>query len=85
MAGVCASAVNATKGNVSDAKAVSAALRKADFTSVRGSFKFNKNGYPIQDFYLTRVAKRADGKYETQIVNKVFSNYADSYVKDCKL
>jgi branched-chain amino acid transport system substrate-binding protein len=79
-----ASAVNATKGNVSDVKAVSAALRKADFTSVRGPFKFNTNGYPIEDFYLTKVAKRADGKYETQIADKIFSNYADAYVKDCK-
>jgi branched-chain amino acid transport system substrate-binding protein len=79
-----ASAVNATKGNVSDVKAVSAALRKANFTSVRGPFKFNTNGYPIEDFYLTKVAKRADGKYETQIAEKVFTNYADSYVKDCK-
>ena len=78
------SAVTAVKGNLSDAKAVSAALRKADFTSVRGPFKFNSNGYPIQDFYLTKVAKRADGKYETQIADKILSNYADSYVKDCK-
>jgi branched-chain amino acid transport system substrate-binding protein len=65
-------------------KAVSAALRKADFKSVRGPFKFSANGYPVEDFYLTKVAKRADGKYETQIADKVFSNYADSYVKDCK-
>jgi branched-chain amino acid transport system substrate-binding protein len=72
------------KGNVSDVKAVSAALRKADFTSVRGPFKFSANGYPVEDFYLTKVAKRADGKYETQIDSKVFTNYADSYVKDCK-
>ena len=78
------SAAKAVKGNMSDVKAVSAALRKADFSSVRGPFKFNTNGYPIEDFYLTKVAKRADGKYETQIVNKVFSNHADSYVKDCK-
>src|SRR5581483_7584478 len=44
------SAVRAVKGNVSDAKAMSAALKKADFKSLRGSFKFNVNGYPIQDF-----------------------------------
>ncbi|HZD92534.1 MAG TPA: ABC transporter substrate-binding protein, partial [Pseudolabrys sp.] len=43
------------------------------------------NGYPIQNFYLTKVAKRPDGKYETQIVEKVLSNSADPYVKDCKL
>jgi branched-chain amino acid transport system substrate-binding protein len=79
------SAVRATKGNLSDTKAVSAALRKADFKSVRGPFKFNVNGYPIEDFYLTKVAKRADGKYQTEIVQKVLSNNSDPYAKDCHL
>ena len=80
-----ASAVNAVKGNVKDTKAVSAALKKADFKSLRGAFKFNVNGYPIQNFYLTKVAKRPDGLFETQIVEKVLSDYADSYAKNCKL
>ena len=78
------SAVKAVKGDLSNKEAVSAALRKADFTSLRGSFKFNTNGYPIQNFYLTTVAKRPDGKFQTEIVEKVFSDYGDSYAKDCK-
>ena len=78
------SAVRAVKGNMSDTKALSAALTKADFTSLRGPFKFNVNGYPIEDFYLTKVVKRADGKYQTSIVEKVLSNNADPYAKDCK-
>ena len=53
------SAVRAVKGDLSNKDAVAAALKKADFTSLRGGFKFNTNGYPIQDFYLTKVAKRA--------------------------
>jgi branched-chain amino acid transport system substrate-binding protein len=78
------SAVGAVKGNLADQNAVRAALKKAAFTSVRGPFKFNINGYPIEDFYLTKVAKRPDGKYETQVVEKIFSNHADGYAKDCK-
>jgi branched-chain amino acid transport system substrate-binding protein len=77
------SAVKAVKGDLTNKEAVAAALKKADFTSLRGGFKFNTNGYPIQDFYLTKVAKRADGKFETEIVQKVFENYADRYAKDC--
>ncbi|WP_407147245.1 ABC transporter substrate-binding protein [Bradyrhizobium sp. ORS 86] len=77
------SAVKAVKGNLSNKEAVAAALKKADFTSLRGNFKFNNNGYPIQDFYLTKVAKRPDGKFQTEIVEKVFSNYGDRYAKDC--
>ncbi|MEY9223147.1 ABC transporter substrate-binding protein [Bradyrhizobium ottawaense] len=78
------SAVKAVKGDLSNKDAVQAALKKADFTSLRGTFKFNTNGYPIQDFYLTKVAKRPDGKFQTEIVQKVFENYGDRYAKDCK-
>ena len=77
------SAVKATGGDLTKKPAVRAALLKADFTSLRGGFKFSLNGYPIQDFYLTQVGKRPDGKLETQIVEKVFSNYADPYAKEC--
>lgn len=78
------SAVKGVKGDLSNKDAVGAALKKADFTSLRGAFKFNTNGYPIQDFYLTKVAKRSDGKFQTEIVQKVFENYGDRYAKDCK-
>jgi branched-chain amino acid transport system substrate-binding protein len=77
------SAVKAVNGDLANKEAVAAALKKADFTSLRGSFKFNTNGYPIQDFYLTKVAKRPDGKFQTEIVQKVFENYGDRYAKDC--
>jgi branched-chain amino acid transport system substrate-binding protein len=77
------SAVRAVKGSLANKDAVAAALKKADFTSLRGNFKFNDNGYPIQDFYLTKVAKRPDGKFQTEIVEKVFENYGHSYAKDC--
>ncbi|WP_407159506.1 ABC transporter substrate-binding protein [Bradyrhizobium sp. STM 3557] len=77
------SAVKSVGGDLANKDAVAAALKKADFTSLRGSFKFNTNGYPIQDFYLTKVAKRPDGKFQTEIVQKVFENYGDRYAKDC--
>lgn len=78
------SAVKATGGKVSDKKALAAAIRKADFQSLRGDFKFNVNNYPVQDFYLVKVAKRPDGKFQTEIVEKVFDDYGDVYAKDCK-
>jgi branched-chain amino acid transport system substrate-binding protein len=79
------SAVTALKGNVSNREQVRATMMKADFRSLRGGFKFNTNHYPIQDFYLVKVAKRADGKYETEIVKKIFENYADPHAKDCPM
>ncbi|MGW1420814.1 ABC transporter substrate-binding protein [Bradyrhizobium manausense] len=79
------SAVRATNGDLSDKKAVRAALKRADFKSLRGSFKFNTNGYPIQDFYLVKAALRPDGKFQTEIVQKIFSNSADQFAKDCTI
>ena len=79
------SAVRAVKGNLNDKDALRAAIKQANFKSLRGSFKFNNNHYPIQDFYLTKVAKRPDGKYETEIVKTVFKDYGDSYAKDCPM
>jgi branched-chain amino acid transport system substrate-binding protein len=77
------SALKATGGKTDNKDALRAALKKADFKSLRGAFKFNTNNYPIQDFYLVKVAKRADGKYQTEIAQKVFENYSDPHVKDC--
>jgi branched-chain amino acid transport system substrate-binding protein len=78
-------ALKATGGKTDDKNALRAALMKADFKSLRGAFRFNTNHYPIQDFYLVKVAKRPDGKYQTEIAQKVFENYSDPHVKDCKM
>ncbi len=78
-------AVRQVQGNVANREALRAAMMKADFKSLRGGFRFNSNHYPIQDFYLVKVAKRGDGKFETQIVKKVFENYADPHAKDCAM
>jgi branched-chain amino acid transport system substrate-binding protein len=68
-----------------DPAAVRAALLKADFKSLRGPMTFSSNGFPVQNFYLTKVAKRADGKYQTEIVQTVYTNFVDDYAKDCPL
>ncbi len=78
-------ALKLTKGSTADKNALRAALKKANFTSLRGGFKFNTNNYPIQDFYLVKVAKRADGKFQTEIAKKVFSNDADIHAKNCPM
>ncbi len=79
------SAVTAVQGNLADKDAVRAALKKADFQSLRGNFKFGHNHYPIQDFYLVKAAKRPDGKFQTEIAQKVFTDYEDVYAKDCPM
>ncbi|NJO38006.1 MAG: ABC transporter substrate-binding protein [Rhizobiales bacterium] len=79
------SALKATGGNLDDKDALRAALKAADFQSLRGDFTFGNNHYPIQDFYLVQVARREDGKYQTEIAEKIFDDYQDVYAKDCPL
>jgi branched-chain amino acid transport system substrate-binding protein len=76
-------ALKATGGKMDNKDAVRAAIRKADFKSLRGDFKFGTNGFPIQNFYLVKAAKRSDGKFQTEIVEKVFDDYTDAYAKEC--
>jgi branched-chain amino acid transport system substrate-binding protein len=79
-------AVKAAGDKVKDKEALRDAFRKASFTSVRGApFKLNTNGFPIQDVYVVKAVKRPDGKYATEIVSKVFTDFADGYAKDCAL
>ena len=79
------SAVKAVGGDLSDKAALRAGMEKADFTSLRGKFAFNTNHYPIQDFFLVEVAKRADGKFQTEVVETVFEDYADTYASECDM
>jgi branched-chain amino acid transport system substrate-binding protein len=79
------SAMKATGGKTDNKAAVQAALKKADFKSPRGAFRFGNNNYPVQDFYLVKAAKRPDGKFQTEIVQKVFENYVDVYAKECEM
>ena len=79
------SAVKAVGGKVGDLDGMRKALEKADFQSLRGGFKFGANHFPVQDFYLVKVAQRPDGKFQTEIDAKIFTAYADSYAGECSM
>lgn len=79
-----ASALKATGGKV-DVPALRTALRKADFQSVRGSFKFGPNEHPVQDWFALEAQKGPDGKPILKTIGKVLSNHGDVYAKDCEI
>lgn len=83
-ANLIASALKATSGDPSNMDAFRTALEKADFASVRGSFRFGSNHHPIQDIYVREVVKDSSGIYN-KTVKKVFSDHADAYAGDCSL
>ncbi|MGN6306947.1 MAG: ABC transporter substrate-binding protein [Mesorhizobium sp.] len=80
-----AAALKATGGNMDDADAFRDAMRKADFESVRGKFKFGPNQHPIQDWYHLKVEKGEDGKPVIKTVGEVFKDHGDAYADQCKM
>jgi branched-chain amino acid transport system substrate-binding protein len=79
------SAIHRVKGKIEDKDALRAALRAADFKSVRGDFKFNRNQFPIQSYYLQVVSKGADGRIAHKTLGTVLTNRGDAYVDQCKM
>ena len=78
------SAIKAVGGDMSNSDAFREALRKADFDSVRGPFKFGPNHHPVQDIYIREVVVE-DGILTNRIVTKAFTGHSDAYVNECKM
>jgi branched-chain amino acid transport system substrate-binding protein len=79
------SAVRRVKGKLDNKDALRQALRAADFKSVRGEFKFNRNQFPIQNYYLQVVGKGPDGRIVHKTLGTVLNNRGDAYVEQCKM
>ena len=81
------SAVKAVKGNLADKKGMIAAMRKADFPSTRGKFKFGQNHFPIQNFYLLKTVAGASATADPvmEIQQTVFKEHKDAYGSACKM
>ena len=78
------SAVRAVKGNIRNKDALRAAIRKADFQSTRGKFRFNNNQFPIQDFYVAKVVKEGNS-YVHQVTATAFKDHVDQFATACKM
>jgi branched-chain amino acid transport system substrate-binding protein len=79
------SAVRKVKGKIEDKEALRAAIKAADFQSVRGAFKFGPNQFPVQNYYLQVVAKDAQGRIVHKTIGTVLENRADAYAQECKM
>lgn len=78
-------AVKAVGGKVADREAVIRALAKAQYPSVRGSFRYANNHYPVQNFYLRAIGKNAEGRVTNKTIKTLLENYGDVYAAQCPL
>jgi len=60
-------------------------MEKANFKSVRGSFRFGNNHVPIQNFYLQDVVKEADGSLALKTVAPAVKDNQDRFHDKCPM
>jgi branched-chain amino acid transport system substrate-binding protein len=79
------SALAKVKGNVADKNAFGAALKAADFKSVRGDFKFNNNHFPVHDMHVMEVVKDGEGRPALKTVATPLKQLEDAYHGQCAM
>ena len=72
------------EADVSDMDAFRAALRAAEFTSVRGSFEFADNHHPVQTVYVREVVEE-DGVLTNRIIGTAFEEHRDVHGENCSM
>ena len=70
--------------DVNDTDGFREALRAADFTSVRGDFRFANNQHPIQRVYIREVVE-VDGVLTNRIVGTAFEEHQDVHGANCPM
>ncbi len=79
------SALRKVKGDVTDKKAFQAALKAADFKSVRGDFKFNTNNFPIQDLHMFEAIKDGQGRMTLKTIATPLKADKDAFFEKCAM
>jgi branched-chain amino acid transport system substrate-binding protein len=79
------SAVVAVKGDVSKKDEMRAEMRKANFASVRGPYKYGNNQFPIQNFYIQEAVKDADGMLTLKTVETAVKDGQDTQAAKCPM
>jgi branched-chain amino acid transport system substrate-binding protein len=78
-------AVHGVKGKIEDKDALRASMRKAQFDSVRGKFKFNNNHFPIQDLFMMEVAKDEKGALTSKLKEVTIKDWQDPLHDQCPM
>ena len=79
------SAVVAVNGDLTKKDAMRAEMRKANYASVRGPYKYGNNHFPIQNFYLQDVVKDAEGNLTLKTVATIVKDSQDQFHDKCPM
>jgi len=79
------SAVVAVGGDTSKKDAMKEEMKKVNFKSVRGSYKYGNNHIPIQNFYLQDVVRDADGRFSLKTLATIVKDDQDRFHDKCPM
>jgi branched-chain amino acid transport system substrate-binding protein len=79
------SAVVAVNGDLDKKDAMRAEMRKANYASVRGPYKYGNNHFPIQNFYLQDVVKDPQGNLTLKTVETIVKDSQDMFHGKCPM
>jgi branched-chain amino acid transport system substrate-binding protein len=83
--GLINSAVVAVKGDLTKKTAMRDEMRKANYKSVRGPYKYGNNHFPIQNFYLQDVVKDANGELVLKTAATIVKDSQDNFAAKCPM
>lgn len=79
------SAIRAVDGDLSNKEGMRDAMRRAEFDSIRGSFSYGNNHFPVQDWYAGTVVRDEQGRATIAMGEMVAEAFADAYHQDCPM
>jgi branched-chain amino acid transport system substrate-binding protein len=79
------SAVEALKGDLSNKDRIRAELKKANFKSLRGDFKYGNNHFPIENFYIQETVKDPEGMMTVKTIATAMKNAQDPFHDKCPM
>jgi branched-chain amino acid transport system substrate-binding protein len=79
------SAVLAVNGDLTKKDAMRDEMRRANYASVRGPYRYGNNHFPIENFYLQEAVKNPDGSFGLRTVATILKDSQDLFHDRCPM
>lgn len=78
-------AIKANNGKTHDGDALRSAFRRAEFSSLRGTFHFAHNHQPVMSYYLVKVGRDQRGRLSHETLAQVARDWREPHTNACAM